>query len=199
MCEKVCLPIKIISSLAEWYGLCLKDYEIIPKPVAVPQEPPKTAQLDSTAGWTCEIRVEKEFGTVMMRVLKDGQPVAIGRSGLYGLDNVGIVQSISYAAHVCYKLAQQDEFRQREESAPTKETKFKDWVKKYEADMPPYGTFARYVKDNYSNFPAYGRKEMKVFLNMNKGTAHINAFEVLFRAYREWYEGQKTINAVNCK
>lgn len=178
------LPFQVVLSLAEWYELNMADYEIKPEPI-------ETSAANNDNAWSCEVKVEEEFGTLMMRISKGDQTVTVGRSGLYGLDDMGIVQSISYAAHMCYKLAQQDFYRKQGEPTASKETKFKDWVKKYEQNMPPYGTFARYVKDNYAKFPAYGRKEMKVFLNMNNGTAHINTFEVLFSAYLDWYKGQR--------
>ena len=196
------LPLQIIHSLSDWYGLSLKDYEIKPKAIAEPvKTEEKIIKLPNAPvlPWQCEIKVDEEFGTAMMRISKDGETVAVGRSGLYGLDDLGIVQSISYAAHMCYKIVQQEVFKSREDSASPKETKFKDWLKKFEQDMPPYGSFARYVKSNYDKFPAYGRKEMKVFLNMNNGASHINVFEVMFNAYIDWYNGQKQTNAVNIK
>ena len=184
------LPLPIAMAVAEWFGLNLRDYKIEkPKPVPKPEpkkEPAPSISSMEQNGWTCEIKVDEEFGTVMMKVARNGERVAIGRSYLYGTDMVGVLQSISYAAHMCYKLTQQDAIEEIQK--PVERVLFKDWITKYENTNSTYGSFARYVKSHYKNFPSSGEKDMRFYLRLNNGEAHMAAFTTLFKMYLGWYK-----------
>lgn len=177
------LPHQMIISLAEWYGLNLRDYKI-EKAV----EKPAVKPVEVTEPYSCEVKVDEEFGTVMMRVLKDGKMIATGRSFLYGTDTVGIMQSISYAAHMCYKIAQQGAISEVGEPKQVERVVFKDWVKKYETANSTYGSFARYVASHYQKFPTTGEKQMRYYLQLNNGQTHLTVFATLFKMYLAWHK-----------
>lgn len=197
------MPVTIMASLAEYMGVSLKEYEIPVLPVQKEARGEAGQKCETPAvaneKWRCEIRVDEEFGTTMARIIKDGETVCVGRSYLYGEDDLGIVQSISYAVHMCYKLVQQgqienlqtpkDKATERESSGSVnlnKLVRFKDWVRKYEKDASTFGEFARYVGANYDAFPAKGEKQMNAYINLNKGNMHQTAFKTLFKQYKSW-------------
>lgn len=174
------LHLNIVMALSDLYGLNLRDYEVVPK------EEPKEEVTPCPTGWSCEIKVDEEYGTVMMKIMKDGEKVAVGRSYLYGGDPVGVLQGISYAAHMCYKLTQQDAIEGM--AQPADRVLFKDWLKKYENSNSVYGSFARYVSSHYDKFPASGEKAMRYYLRLNHGETHMVAFGTLFKMYLAWYK-----------
>lgn len=180
------LTLPMITRLAQWLGEDLIKYSIKPKKPEPEVVLPDNPMVSS--GWSCEVKVEKDFGVALMRVIKDGNTVVTGRSFLYGLDDVGIIQSISYAAHMCYKLVQQDVIEEIKEGKAPERIIYKDWVKKYEEANSVFGCLARYIQAHYKNFPSTGKKDMHVYLLQHEGGAHINAFKVSFDQYMDWYK-----------
>ena len=213
------LPLNVLMKLVDIIGGEMKRYEIIPKPEPVPEpepaptvmeEPAQDVTPDGKSGWGMDVMVNIEFRSVAVRLTNDGKEVTIGRSYLYGKDPVGIAQSISYAAHMCYKLLQQRKIAElgyqkiaqdeeieaemakaeAEEPEPTvdelagRRLLFKDWVKKYESANSAYGKFARYVNSHYPHFPSTSEKKMRYYLRLNGGETHIQTFDVLFAMYR---------------
>lgn len=213
------LPLNVLMKLVDIIGGEMKRYEIIPKPEPVPEpepaptvmeEPAQDVTPDGKSGWGMDVMVNIEFRSVAVRLTNDGKEVTIGRSYLYGKDPVGIAQSISYAAHMCYKLLQQRKIAElgyqkiaqdeeieaemakaeAEEPEPTvdelagRRLLFKDWVKKYESANSAYGKFARYVNSHYPHFPSTSEKKMRYYLRLNGGETHIQNFDVLFAMYR---------------
>ena len=216
---KKSLPLNVLMKLVDIIGGDMKRYEIIPKPEPVPEPEPAPAVMeepaqdvipDGKSGWGMDVMVNIDFRSVAVRLTNDGKEVTIGRSYLYGKDPVGIAQSISYAAHMCYKLLQQRKIAdlgyqkiaqdeeieaemakaEAEEPEPTvdelagRRLLFKDWVKKYESANSAYGKFARYVNSHYPHFPSTSEKKMRYYLRLNGGETHIQTFDVLFAMYR---------------
>ncbi len=205
--SKKAMQLRVAEELARRYRLSLKDYEIRkpepkPEPVVLTTQEWPPAEMATpvaisgaeTEPWTCFIKIDEEFGTCMMKVMHNGEKVAVGRSFLFGTNDVGIMQSISYAAHMCYKIVQQGSIEKIQDNIPENAADslgperlvFKDWVLRYVDVRSEYGRFARYVRDHHEKFPSSGEKQMRYHLDMNKGDAHKPAFSVLFKQYRHW-------------
>ena len=217
--SKGALPLNVLMKLSDVIGQDMKRYEITPKPAPKPEPEPELPVVDQVApnaaaltgqGWETAVMVNEEFGTVAMKIMHDGEVVAIGRSYLYGKDLAGVVQSISYASHMCYKLVQQRKIADRgyqqaaedadmeaemeqvdqEDTEPTVEEMasrrmpFKDWVKRYQDANSAYGKCARYINSHYPHFPSTSEKKMRYYLRLNGGETHIQTFDVLFAMYR---------------
>jgi len=225
------LPLNIALAMVKWMGVDIKRYEIKKKPVEKkPKEKPvaevtenaaleeKTEQPDEK-GWACQIRVDEEFGTAMMKITKDGKEIALGRSYLFGKDETGIIQSISYAAHMCYKISQQSKIADEsvkvndlevvpecvnepdaeEDDPPQMQGRliFKDWIKKYENDNSKAGKLARYVKSQYKFFPATGKKKLRMYIRLNNGDTHLSTFDAMWDMYVKWFDTEYAANNRN--
>ena len=209
------LPLNVLMKLIELIGADAKQYEIVPKPEPEPapvvqEQPAPSATALTGNGWEVAARVDLEFGTAMIKVMKNGEEVAIGRSYLYGKNDTDIVKSLSYASHMAYKVIQQRQIADRgyqqvadieeaetemakaeqEEPEPTIEEMasrrlpFKDWVKRYAEANSAYGKCARYIGSHYPHFPATSEKKMRYYLRLNGGETHLQTFDVLFAMYR---------------
>lgn len=182
------LTLQMITCLAQWLGEDLIKYSIQPKKPEPKKEPQPEQNPVKGSGWSCEIKIDQDFDVALMRITKDGKPVVTGRSILYGYDDTGVIQSISYAAHMCYKIAQQGTLEQIGEGSAPARVIYKDWVKKYEDSNSVFGSLARYIQSHYAKFPATGKKDMHVYLLQHDGGAHVNAFKVSFDQYMDWYK-----------
>ena len=209
------MPANVAIAVAKWAELDLKDYEIKPvkrvkeKPVVSEQTIEQAVeQKVSEKGWSCVVKVDEEFGMAMMKVFKDGKEIALGRSYTYGHDDTGIVQGISYAAHMCYKQVQQakmaqesirtipekEEISQDEDGDDDEEVEvvgrvvFRDWIQKYGNDNSKAGRLARFIQSHYDKVPATGKKKIRSYLRLNKGEAHLTTFDSLWSMYQKWYE-----------
>ena len=215
------LPANIAVAIASWAEMDMKNYEI-KKPAVKKEEkkseeaPPVEAsapQIVQDSGWSCAIKVDEEFGMAMMKIFKDGKEIALGRSYTYGHDDVGIVQGISYAAHMCYKLVEQAKIatESANSDSATDEPEdddelvgsgvgrvvFKDWIKKYEKDNSKAGRLARFIASNYQNIPSTGKKKIRMYIRLNKGETHLTTFDSMWHMYFAWYNSQ--YNAENIK
>ena len=190
------VPMDILADLASMIGVKLKDYEIQPQKIEKPVIQKKPDELADDR-WKIEVKVDEEYGVAMVKIIKDGEKICTGQSYIYGTDYVGIVQSISYATHMCYKMVQQGAIKETVDGKAKKEDLsnlikgeeriiFKDWIKKFEKDNSPYGRLARYVSSEYNTFPTKGEKEMKYYLQMHKGEAHLPTFKTTFSLYLSW-------------
>ena len=224
------IPWKVAEAVVKWMGHEIKDYEIKKTPAkktAPKVEESKPVEVKEEAaekGWTCLLKVDEEFGMAMMKIFKDGKEMALGRSYTYGHDELGIIQGISYAAHMCYKQFQQERMAQesiKEERVPFPEMPepveengagdeentavdqeqlgpgrviFKDWVKKYENDNSKAGKVARYFRSNYIKIPATGKKKIRMYLRLNGGEPHLQTFDNLWGMYTKWYDAQYMSN-----
>lgn len=75
-----------------------------------PEEPPKGAKIHIPApsaevGWQTRIKVNP--GRVCMTVYFNGVPTVEGFSKVRGDKELDLMQAISYAAHMCYKIVEQ--------------------------------------------------------------------------------------------
>ena len=208
------LPTNIAVAVASWAEMDMKNYEI-KKPVVKKEEkkseeaPPVEAsapQIVQDSGWSCVIKVDEEFGMAMMKIFKDGKEIALGRSYTYGHDDVGIVQGISYAAHMCYKLVEQakiatesanpdsaaDESEDDDEltGSGVGRVVFKDWIKKYESDNSKAGKLARFIASHYQSIPSTGKKKIRAYIRLNKGETHLTTFDSMWQMYYKWYNLQ---------
>jgi len=105
-CKKA-MPLSCAMALCKEFGLRLPDYEIKP-------EPPKRVQIEIDVqqhgkGWENTLSVNVGAGIVSLAFFKDGQKVASGRAKIFDNTDHGIMQAISYAAHMCYKFSEQRE------------------------------------------------------------------------------------------
>ena len=213
------LPANVVFAVAKWADMDLKGYEI-KKPVvkkepkvekpAVEEVKTVEANNDSNAGWSCIVKVDEDFGMAMMKIFKDGKEIALGRSYTYGHDDAGIVQGISYAAHMCYKIVQQTKMANesiRVEDVPESNEAgiieddemigsgvgrvvFKDWIKKYEKDNSKAGKLARFIGSHYQNMPSTGKKKIRSYIRLNKGESHLTTFDSMWQMYYKWYNLQ---------
>ena len=204
------LTLPIINSLADYMGTDLKKYEIRPEPetVTAPEKPVEAEDPEEPAGkgWSCQIRVDEEFGTVMMKVMKDGQEIALGRSYLYGRDDTGVMQSISYAAHMCYKLTQQSKIKATGEQtetvrkpvpeAPFIQLPFRDWIQKYASENSTYGALARFISDCGKDFPESDEKRMRTYLTFHNGGVHQKTFQSAYSMYTTWCRAGKSRSVI---
>lgn len=193
---------QVALAIAKLIGTEMKDYKIVRKPEPKPQDAPKKEACEEKRGWSCTVRVDEEIGVAMLKIYKDGKEIATGRSYTYGGSTEGIVQGISYAAHMCYKMIQQDNIAnsiaEEEDAAPDAEDQpnpsarvvFKDWIKKYENDNTKAGTLARYVRSHYAQLPSTGKKRIRGYLRLNGGTAHLITFDSMWSQYFKWCDVQ---------
>lgn len=230
---KKALPTALVGPLCEFIGTTASKYKIEPEkpkpkaePVKAPASPvgptcitrPAPVYRDSVeelyAGhpelkpvmsndWECQIRVDEDFETVMMKVTKNGEEMAISRCYFFSKDDMGIMQAISYAAHQCYKIFQQKVLAQQEADAalrseakvaveapkkPADTACFKNWILKYKEDTSPVGRLARYCESMYDKVPSHGERKIRMFLQLEKnGYAHVSAFNAIWPLYMKEY------------
>ena len=112
-CKRV-IPLRAAAALCRELGLKLSDYEIKPEP---PKQEPKPVQKEAVVvpghGWGNTLNVNIGAMIVSMAVYKDGVKVAQGRAKIFDTTGRGIMQAISYAAHMCYKEAEQKELEDK--------------------------------------------------------------------------------------
>ena len=105
---------KALMAIANYYGLHLSDYEIKPEP---PKPEPKPVQMELNMapekGWSNTLNVNIGAMIVSMAIYKDGAKVAQGRAKIFDTTERGIMQAISYAAHMCYKCSEQKELEDK--------------------------------------------------------------------------------------
>ena len=78
-----------------------------PEPACEP-EPPAVAQTESTDGWRVSLQVMPKKGKVRFAVLVNGEEMVHAHSWIKKQgDYLSIMQAISYAAHMCYKLTEE--------------------------------------------------------------------------------------------
>lgn len=227
--NKSALPVQLLNPLCEFIGTTAAKYKIeepkpAPKPEPKPELKPEVVlpevmpaipsppSIDS--GWECRIRVDEDFETVMMKVLKNGEEMALSRCYFFSKDDTGIMQAISYAAHQCYKnyqqvaLAQQEsDFKLRQEvkivtestNDPNDIRSFKNWViYKYKNDTSSVGRLARYCESMYDRIPSHGERKIRMFLQLEKGgNAHVAAFNAIWPLYIKEYNAAE--NAGNMR
>lgn len=114
------IPVKMAIAVCKALDLKLADYEIKPEPPKPEPEPEqiKFVQLtDTPKGWSNTLSVNLGAKIVSLAFFKDGQKVASGRAKIFDETDHGIMQAISYAAHMCYKFSEQRElFNQNREN-----------------------------------------------------------------------------------
>lgn len=202
------LPANIALALAKLMQVDMKDYKVTKeeKKEVPAAKVEKIAAAEDSTGWSCYLKVDEEIGVAMLKIFKDGHEIATGRSYTYGGDDQGIVQGISYAAHMCYKMVEQNKLAHAvmeeegvgteadQEENPSVRVLFKDWIKKYEEANSKAGTLARYVSSHYADLPATGKKKIRSYLRLNNGTAHLITFDTLWDQYFKWCESNAVEN-----
>lgn len=229
---KKVLPVNLLGPICEFIGTNASKYKIEPekpkaepikKPVGSPVVPapmhdskdistarPELKPDALHAGWECQIRVDEDFETVMMKVTKDGEEMAISRCYFFSKDDTGIMQAISYAAHQAYKIFQQKVLAQQEADAalrteakaavkapknPNDVSCFKNWILKYKEDTSPVGRLARYCESMYDQVPSHGERKIRMFLQLEKnGYAHVAAFNAIWPMYLKEYSAAERNN-----
>jgi len=99
------MPTPVMFALCDRFGLRAKDYEIVQEPV-IEDKPLKCE------GWTGEISVNLNANAAAVTIFKDGIEKVRGRAIIFNTSDSGIMQAISYAAHMAYKLMQQRELEE---------------------------------------------------------------------------------------
>lgn len=106
------IPVKMAIAVCKALDLKLADYEIKPEPPK-PEPEPEQIQIaplvDTPKGWSNTMYVNMTAKIVSLAFYKDGQKVASGRAKIFDDTDHGIMQAISYAAHMCYKFSEQRE------------------------------------------------------------------------------------------
>lgn len=231
--NKHILPANLLKPICEFIGTSASKYKIEPEkpkpepkaePTKAPVSPVVPTYITSPApvysvqelyaghpelkpvmpnGWECQIRVDEDFETVMMKVTKNGEEMAISRCYFFSKDDMGIMQAISYAAHQAYKIFQQKVLAQQEADAvlrtevkvaveapkkPSDVSCFKNWILKYKEDTSPVGRLARYCESMYDQVPSHGERKIRMFLQLEKnGYAHVAAFNAIWPLYMKEY------------
>lgn len=239
--NKNAIPVQLLRPLCDFMETTAAKYKIEePKPKPEPKKEPESVPepmpaivsthdeveqfylkhpemqpaLSNEPGWECRIRVDEDFETVMMKILKNGEEMAIARCYFFSKDNTGIMQAISYAAHQCYKSYQQIALAQQEAntklrqevktitestSDPNDIRSFKNWViYKYKNDTSSVGRLARYCESMYDRLPSHGERKIRMFLQLEKGgNAHVAAFNAIWPLYIKEYNAAE--NAGNMR
>ena len=188
------IPVNVFFALCNMYGLKAQDYEKKEKKEPEPAPlPKKETVFASTQPWETRTKIDTELGIVVFTILKNGEEKVTARALIKSPTDMGIIKDISYAAHMAYKLAQQNDLNDSfKEKKPI--PVYKDWVKQYEKSNSTYGKLARYVKDHYSYFPKSGKKDMHVYMLQNRGTEYVAAFDLTFAEYLKYCDK----NAASC-
>lgn len=84
----------------EMFGKLITDYGFRPEHL-IPQETDSTP----TPEWSATIEVVGD--RLKMTVSHNGEELVYGKSYVQDTDDLGMMQAISYAAHMCYKMVQQ--------------------------------------------------------------------------------------------
>lgn len=230
--NKHLLPVNLLKPVCEIIGTTASKYKIEPEKPKPKAEPVKEQLVSPVVptyitgpapvysvqelyaghpelkpvmsnGWECQIRVDEDFETVMMKVTKNGEEMAISRCYFFSKDDMGIMQAISYAAHQAYKIFQQKVLAQQEADAalrtevkaaveapkkPADTACFKNWILKYKDDASPVGRLARYCESMYEKVPSHGERKIRMFLQLEKnGYAHVAAFNAIWPLYMKEY------------
>ena len=108
---KMAITMRAALVLCKELGLKLQDYEIKPEPPKPEPEPEPNVMLavGNEKGWTNTLYVNHTAKIVSLAFFKDGIKVASGRAKIFDETERGIMQAISYAAHMCYKFSEQKE------------------------------------------------------------------------------------------
>lgn len=211
------LPVSMLTPICEFMQVNASKYKIEePEPVPAVEStlklnthddveryyiehPEAKPVLPAESGWECRIRVDYDFETVMMKVLKNGEEMALARCYFFSNDDIGIMQAISYAAHQCYKMYQQTDLARQESdddlrkevrtittkcaSAPNPGdvSSFKNWILKYKTETGKIGALARYCEQLYAVMPSHGERKIRMFFQMEKeGRQHIEVFNAIW-------------------
>ena len=187
------IPVNMAKALMDRAGMQFADYEIKEKPPVVVTRCDSDDKGGEVKGWSCSLRVDEDFDTVMLKIFKDGVEVAKGVSYSYGKDNTGVVQGISYAAHMCYKFIQQGKIEKSGFDEVTRtEVPFKEWLKTREGENSKIGELARYTASEYKNVPSWGEKKIRQYYQLSKeGNKHVPAFNVAWNMYIKWYNQEQ--------
>ena len=236
---KKVLPVNLLGPICEFIGTNASKYKIEPEKPKPEPEPIKEQPVSPVVpayitrpapvhsvqelysdhpelkpvmsnGWECQIRVDEDFETVMMKVTKNGEEMAISRCYFFSKDDMGIMQAISYAAHQAYKIFQQKVLAQQEADAalrtevkaaveapkkPNDVSCFKNWILKYKDDTSPVGRLARYCESMYDKVPSHGERKIRMFLQLEKnGYAHVAAFNAIWPLYLKEYSAAERNN-----
>lgn len=85
---------------AEMFVRLVGDYDFHPENLlAIEQNPEPTPE------WSAAIEVSGD--RLKMTVSHNGEELVYGKSYVQDTDDLGMMQAISYAAHMCYKMVQQ--------------------------------------------------------------------------------------------
>lgn len=84
------------------FGALISEFRVDPHDFL--PDPPKQ-NPEPTPEWSAEITVDGD--RLKMTVLHNGEELVYGKSYVQDTDDLGMMQAISYAAHMCYKMVQQ--------------------------------------------------------------------------------------------
>lgn len=86
----------------ELFGRIVSEYRADPQELL-----PDAQETDSapTPEWSASIEVVGDH--MKMTVCHNGEELVYGKSYVQATDDLGMMQAISYAAHMCYKMVQQ--------------------------------------------------------------------------------------------
>ena len=86
----------------ELFGRIISEYRADPQEIL--PDPPKQ-ETAPTPEWSASIEVRGD--RLKMTVSHNGEELVYGKSYVQDTDDLGMMQAISYAAHMCYKMVQQ--------------------------------------------------------------------------------------------
>jgi hypothetical protein len=84
----------------EMFGKLVTDYDFRPEHLIA-----QTEDSEPTPEWSASIEVVRD--RLKMTIRHNGEEMVYGKSYVQDTDDLGMMQAISYAAHMCYKMVQQ--------------------------------------------------------------------------------------------
>ena len=109
VCRRGTMSIQVYRLFLKVFNLPEGSFLLPAEPEPEPEpEPPAIIQTESADGWRVNIQVMPKKGKVRFAVLVNGEEMVHAHSWIKKQgDYLSIMQAISYAAHMCYKLTEE--------------------------------------------------------------------------------------------
>ena len=94
------LDSRALAMPSEMFGRLVGEHWLDPEKLLTPEQ-----HAAPTPEWSASIEVSGD--RLKMTVRHNGEELVYGKSYVQDTDDLGMMQAISYAAHMCYKMVQQ--------------------------------------------------------------------------------------------
>lgn len=103
------MPEAVFNLMCRLYGI--SPAELTPDPKPVITDPPTPSKGDSDID--CAVKMSVHGDRIRLTLMVNGQDDLVASAYIKGDSFLDLVKSFSYAAHMCYKLAEQRELNDR--------------------------------------------------------------------------------------